>query len=98
MGDLIQMRGGTEIMQELYDSGIDVSIACMAGTGFLVEIGCEGEMVDAAHVESFDDACTWLKQSALRNYPISAFAKRYGGDESKLVTLPKPKQQPSWSS
>jgi hypothetical protein len=82
-------------MQELYESGIDVSIACMAGAGFLVEIGCEGEMVDAAHVESFDHACTWLKQSALRNYPMSAFAKRYGGDESKLVTLPRPKQQPA---
>jgi hypothetical protein len=26
--------GKSEILQELYESGIDVSIACMAGAGF----------------------------------------------------------------
>jgi hypothetical protein len=37
MGELIQLEGDSAILQELYDSGIDVSIACMARAGFLVE-------------------------------------------------------------
>jgi hypothetical protein len=84
-------------MQELYESGIDISIACMADAGFLLEIGSEGEMVDAAHVGSFDDACAWLRQSALRNYPMSAFGSKYGSDV-KVVSFPRPKRQPSWTS
>ena len=50
MGDLIQSEGNSEILQDLYNSGIDVSIACMAGAGFLVELGMDGAMIDASHV------------------------------------------------
>lgn len=32
------MAADPEIMQELYESGLDASIACMAGAGFLVEL------------------------------------------------------------
>ena len=97
MGDLIQPEGDSGIVQELYDSGIDVSIACMAEAGFLVELGIDGAMVDATHVGSHAEASRWLKQAAIRHYPASAFGRKYRGP-AKVVTLSKPSQQPSWTS
>ena len=48
------MNGGdSEMLQELYDAGIDVSIAFMAGAGFLVELGVDGAMIDTSHVRSY---------------------------------------------
>jgi len=58
-----------EILQELYDPGIDVSIACMTGAGFLVELGMDGAMIDATHVCSYAEASEWLKKAAIRHYP-----------------------------
>ena len=97
MGDLIQLHGDPEIMQELYESGIDVSIACMAGAGFLVEIGADGAMVDATHVSSYAEAFAWLKKAAVQHYPASTFGRKYGGS-AKVVMLSKPSQQPFWTS
>jgi hypothetical protein len=97
MGDLIQPEGDSGIVQELYDSGIDLSIACMAGAGFLAELGIDGAMVDATHVRSYTEAARWLKQAAIRHYPASAFGRKYRGS-AKVVTLSKPSQQPSWTS
>jgi hypothetical protein len=98
LGDLIQMNGGdSEIFQELYDSGIDVSIAFMAGAGFLVELGMDGAMIDARHVRSYAEASRWLKQAAIRHYPFSAFGRKHRGS-AKVVTLSKPSPQPFWTS
>ena len=89
--------GDSEILQELYDSGIDVSIAFMAGAGFLVELGTDGAMIDAIHVRSYTEASTWLKKAALRHYPASAFGRKHGRS-AKVVTLSKPTAQPAWTS
>jgi hypothetical protein len=98
MGDLSQLDGSdSEILQELYDSEIDVSIAFMAGAGFLVELGTDGAMVDTIHVRSYAAASKWLKQAAIRHYPASAFGRKYGGS-AKVITLSKPIQQPFWTS
>ena len=97
MGDLNRLEGEFEILQDLYDSGIDVSIACMAGVGFLVELGVDGDMIDANHVRSSVEASRWLKQAAIRHYPASRFGRKYGGS-AKVVTLSKPMRQPSWTS
>ena len=97
MGDFIQPEGDSGTMQELYDSGIDVSIACMAGAGFLVELGMDGAMVDATHVRSYAEASRWLKQAAIRHYPASAFSRKYRGP-AKVVTMSRPSEQPSWTS
>ncbi len=74
MGDLIQLEGDSAILQELYDSGIDVSIECMAGAGFLVELGMDGAMIDANHVRSYAEASEWLKKAAIRHYPFPHLA------------------------
>lgn len=85
------------IPQELYESDIDFSISCMARAGFLVELGNESDIVDGTDVASYAEACGWLKDAAVRNFPASAFGKKYRG-EAKVFTLPKPKHEPSWSS
>ena len=90
------MQADPEIMQELYESGIDMSIACMAGAGFLVELGIDGAMIDATQVSSYADASAWLKQAALQHYPASPFGRKYGRS-AKVVTLSKPMRQPSWT-
>ena len=98
MGDLIQTNSGdSEILQELYESGIDVSIACMASAGFLVELGTDGATVDSAHVRYYADACKWLKEAAARHYPASRFGRKHGR-LAKVVTLSKPTPQPAWTS
>jgi hypothetical protein len=91
------MQADPEIIQELYQSGIDVSIACLAGAGFLVELGADGAMVDATHVSSYAEASAWLKKAALQHYPASPFGRSHGCS-TKVVTLSKPRQQPSWGS
>ena len=97
MGDFIRSEGDSEIMQDLYDSGIDVSIACMAGAGFLVELGADGAMIDASHVRSYAEASKWLKQAAIRHYPFSALGRKHRSS-AKVVTLSKRSPQPFWSS
>jgi hypothetical protein len=47
----------------------------MAGAGFLVELGADGAMVDAGHVSSYAEASEWLKKTAVRHYPASAFGR-----------------------
>jgi hypothetical protein len=89
--------GDSEILQELYDSGIDVSIAFMAGAGFLAELGTDGAMVDSTHVQSYAEASKWLKKAVLRHHPSSAFGRKYGRS-AKVVTLSTPIAQPPWSS
>ncbi len=91
------MQADPDVMQELYESGIDVSIACMARAGFLVELGMDGAMIDANHVHSYAEASKWLKQAAIRHYPASTFGRKYGGS-AKVVTLSKPMRQPFWTS
>lgn len=97
MGDLTRSDDHSEILQELYEAGLDVSIACMARAGFLVELGMDGAMIDASHVHSYAEGRRWLKQAAIRHYPASAFGRKHGGS-AKVVTLSKPRQQPFWTS
>jgi len=97
MGDLIHLEGHSAILQELYDSGIDVSIVCMAKAGFLVELGMDGAMIDATNVRAYAEASSWLRQAAIRHYPFSAFGRKHRGS-AKVVTFSKPIRQPSWTS
>ena len=97
MEDLIRSEGDSGILQELYDSGIDTSIACMSGAGFLVELGMDGAMIDSSHVRSYAEAAKWLKQAAIRHYPFSAFGRKHRSS-AKVITLSKPMRQPSWTS
>lgn len=62
-----------------------------------MELGVDSEIVDAADVVSYGEACRWLKEAAVRNYPASAFGRKYGGS-AKVVTLAAPRQRPLWSS
>jgi len=97
LDSLVQMQANLEIMQELYESGLDASIGCMADVGFLVELGMEGAIIDATHARSYAEASEWLKKAAVRHYPASIFGRKYGGS-AKVVTMSKPLQQPFWTS
>lgn len=72
-------------------------MACMAGVGFVLELGADGAMIDATHVCSYAEASEWLKKAAIRHYPASTFGRKYGGS-TKVVTLSKPMRQPPWAS
>lgn len=97
MGILVEMQGASALLQELYEADIDASLTSMARHGFIAEIGVDGEIADAVHVDSYDQACAWLTQAAVRLYPSSPFARKYG-NMGKLVTMPAPRQQPAWTS
>ena len=90
------MRNASALLQELYESDIDAAMSSMARQGFIAEVGMDGEVVEAVHVDSYAEACEWLTRAAIRLYPTSRFARKYA-DPSKVVTLPA-KRQPRWSS
>lgn len=62
---------------ELYESEISFTVSCFWYNGFDVAVGTAPNFAETGHVNTCLEACRWLKQSARRHYPQSAFAKKY---------------------
>jgi len=64
------------IIQKLYDSEINVSIASFWDAGFEVRLGDDmNGFKDQTSVKTFAEAEAWLRDAAIRHYPNSDFAK-----------------------
>jgi hypothetical protein len=72
------MSSDLEIPQALYDSEISFSISCLWDNGFECALGIAPNYNEAAHVDSYIEACRWLREAAFWHYPDSAFARKYG--------------------
>lgn len=72
------MDNDLEIPQEVYASEISFTISSFWHDGFDFAIGIPPNFNDAAHVGTYVEGCRWLKQAAIRHYPQSAFARKYG--------------------
>jgi hypothetical protein len=67
-----------EIPQQLYTSESSFTISCLWDDGFNCALGMAPIFKETAHLGSYIEACRWLKQAAIRHYPDSAFARKYG--------------------
>lgn len=66
------------ILQDLYDSEINYTIAAFWDCGFRVMLGDDVNGYDAeTRVPSFAEAVQWLALAAIEHYPNSEFAKKY---------------------
>jgi len=74
------------ILQDLYDSEINVSVETLWDCGFTVRIGDHLNGFRAERrFEDWGSAETWLRATAISLYPESQFAERY--------SLPPTRQQ-----
>lgn len=70
------------ILQDLYDSEINFSIAVFWDNGFEIKLGDEmNGYVAQGNAESFDRAIEWLRVRACEKFPNSIFAKTYGDNQ-----------------
>jgi hypothetical protein len=66
------------ILQDLYNSEINVSVESLWDCGFAVRIGDRLNGYRAEQqVEDWGAAEAWLRATAIRLYPKSEFARRY---------------------
>jgi hypothetical protein len=73
-----QTSGIEEILDDLYASEISASISLVApGRGFYAELG-DPIQVEAWGCANIREAVEWLREQAIRPYPDSEFAQRYG--------------------
>lgn len=67
------------ILQDLYDSEINFTIATFWDAGFRVMLGDDMNGFAAeTRVKTFNEAVQWLALAAIEHYPDSDFAKKYG--------------------
>ncbi len=70
------MRNG--IIQDLYDSEINFSIHTFWDAGFTVKIGDTiNGFTDEMDCDNFIQCVDWLRQTVVKKYPKSEFAKLY---------------------
>ena len=70
----------SRILQDLYDSEINFTIAAFWDGGFQVKVGLGDEVNGFAAVETADDivdAIEWLRVEAIERFPESVFAKTH---------------------
>jgi len=66
------------ILQDLYDSEINFSIATFWDNGFEVKLGDDmNGFVASGNAAQFSNAVEWLMVRAIEKYPNSLFAKTY---------------------
>lgn len=66
------------ILQDLYDSEINVSISTMWDGGYDLKLGDEMNGFDAeGNVDRWGDVEPWFRENAIRCYPDSLFARMY---------------------
>jgi len=64
-----------DTLQKLYDSEINFSISTFWDGGFDVKLGDQMNGYKAeSNFKTFNQALTWLHQSAIEHYPESAYA------------------------
>ena len=69
-----------EILQDLYDSEINVVISWLWDGGIDVQLGDELNGCKAeGKVSTFAEAAAWLRDEACKYYPDSGFARKYCG-------------------
>lgn len=70
----------SRILQDLYDSEINFTIAAFWNGGFQINLGPGDEVngFDAeGEADNIVDAVEWLRVEAIENYPESVFAKTH---------------------
>jgi hypothetical protein len=73
-----QTSGIEEILDDLYASEISASISLVTpGRGFYAELG-DPRKAEAWGCANIREAVEWLRQQAIKHYPDSEFARRYG--------------------
>lgn len=66
------------VLQDLYSSEINCTIATFWDAGFRVLLGDDlNGFVAETRVPTFVDAVQWLANAAVAHYPDSEFAKKY---------------------
>ncbi|MDN5001260.1 hypothetical protein ACFQZO_10225 [Bradyrhizobium sp. GCM10027634] len=66
------------LLQDLYNSEINYTIATFWDAGFRVLLGDDlNGFVAETRVPTFTDAAQWLAIAAVTHYPDSEFAKKY---------------------
>jgi len=72
-------KGFAMILDDLYASEINFRIESDWGAGYSVALGTEySGYVAQATVGTFDQACEWLREAAIRYYPHSDVARASG--------------------
>jgi hypothetical protein len=67
-----------DVLEGLYDSGIQFEICCCYSGGFRVRLGSPATGFSAAVVvDTYDAVVQQLRATALVKYPQSAFAQKY---------------------
>lgn len=73
--------GLDKIITDLYASEINASISWFWDSGYEVVLGDElngaRDVSHDEHLTTTDDIAEWLKRTASRHYPDSAFARKY---------------------
>lgn len=65
-----------EILQALYDSEINFSLSCIWDGGIDVALGDElNGFKEKTSTDTVEEACQWLKETAIKHYPDSLFVK-----------------------
>src|SRR5262245_32705047 len=66
-----------QILQDLHDEEINGSIEWMYDRAWSAQIGLANPVTSPC-LSSLEDALAWLRNEAVRLYPDSDFAKKYG--------------------
>lgn len=68
------------VLQDLYDSEINFTIAAFRDAGFRVLLGDDlNGFAAETRVRTFTEAVQWLGTAAVTHHPGSEFAKKYVG-------------------
>jgi hypothetical protein len=72
------------ILRDLYESEINYSVSCLWDGGYDVRLGDDlnGWDAEVTGLHSWRDIADWLKDSAIKLYPDSTFAKIYASHDA----------------
>jgi hypothetical protein len=81
-----------QILEDLYDSEINISLGSFWDCGVWVKLGdpLNGYRAETT-VRTISEAILWLRDQAIAHYPQSSFAQKYG---HLLIQAPGPRLLP----